>query len=57
MDTRKGLWNLPPRLKKATEARHVSRVSLFVDLEKSLHVTLCIRSLGCLGDAKMLQMS
>jgi hypothetical protein len=27
-DTRKGLWNISPQLRKATEARHMSEMSL-----------------------------
>ena len=31
------LWNLPPQLRNATEARHVSEVSLNGGLERPLH--------------------
>jgi hypothetical protein len=35
-DIRKWLWNLPPRLRKTIDARHVSEVSLHGGLERPL---------------------
>lgn len=35
-DTRKGLWNLLPQLRKATEASHMSGVSLHGSLEATV---------------------
>ena len=38
-----GLWTLPLRLKKVTEMRHVSEVSLNEGLERSLHEAMKVK--------------
>lgn len=43
-----GLWNIPLRLKRDTEARRVAGECLNGDLERSFHETVK-RSLGCVG--------
>lgn len=39
----KGLWNLPPQLRKVAEARHITGVSLHEDPERPLCEVLMVK--------------